>query len=76
LTVKRPRPVAADESGLVTVTSVAPVAAVAAIVMFAVSCEEVTLVVELTVIPEFANETTAPDWNPDPLIVTFCPLAP
>jgi hypothetical protein len=32
--------------------------------------------VELTVIPEFANEITAPDWNPDPLIVMFCPLVP
>jgi hypothetical protein len=35
-------PVAVEESGLVTVTFVAPVAADAAIVMFAVSCEELT----------------------------------
>ena len=75
-TVNTPPPVAADESGLVTVTFPAPLAADRAIVMFAVSCEELTNVVELTVIPAFANETVAPDWNPVPLIVTFCPLAP
>ena len=40
--MKTPPPVAADESGLITVTSVAPVAADAAIAMFAVSCEELT----------------------------------
>src|SRR5919198_295204 len=51
LTVKQPLHDPVPASGFVTVTSRAPVAAPAVIVMFAVSCVELTKVVELTVIP-------------------------
>ena len=76
LTVKTLVPVPAPASGLVTVTSRAPVLAFEAIVMFAVRWLESTKLVELTVMPVPENETLAPLAKPVPLIVTLWLPAP
>ena len=78
LTVKMPVPVPVPASGLVTVTLRAPVVALPAIVMFAVSEVELTKVVELTVIPvpEKLAVSHAPLTKPVPVIVMFWLVAP
>src|SRR5919204_229136 len=63
-------------SGLVTVTSPAPVVAVAAMVMLAVSEVLDTNVVELTVMPVPENDTVAPDTMLVPVTVMFWLVAP
>jgi hypothetical protein len=70
-TVKTLAPVPTPPSPLVTVTLRAPVAALEAIVMLAVSEVALTNVVEFTVIPVPENATVAPDTNPVPVIVMF-----
>ena len=63
-------------SGFVTVTFRAPVVAVAATVMLAVSCVALTKVVELTVIPVPLKVTAAPLTKFVPLTVIFWFVAP
>ena len=63
-------------SGLVTVTVRAPVVAIDAIVMFAVSWVALTNVVELTVIPAPKDAARPPLTKLVPLIVTVWLAAP
>src|SRR5437764_8659851 len=63
-------------SGLVTVTSRTPDAALAATVMLAVSDVEVLKVVELTVMPVPENVAVAPFTNPVPAMVMLWLVAP
>jgi hypothetical protein len=75
-TVKQPEHDAVPPSVLVTVTFPAPVVAVDAIVMLAVSWVLLTKVVEFTVIPPAENVAAAPLENPVPEIVMFWLAAP
>ena len=59
-----------------TVTLRVPIAAPAAIVMFAVSEVELLKVVEFTVMPEPENDTPAPLMKPVPVITMFWLGAP
>jgi hypothetical protein len=68
-TVNAPVFVRVPPSGFVTVTSLLPVVAVAAIVMLTVSCVALLNVVELTVIPDPENVTVAPLTKFVPVIV-------
>jgi hypothetical protein len=63
-------------SGFVTVTFLAPVAAPAAMLMFAVSDVALTKVVELTVIPVPLKVAVAPLTKLVPVTVTFRFVAP
>ena len=75
-TVKTLVPVAFPASGLVTVTLPAPVVAVAATAMLAVSEVALTKVVELTVIPAAEKVAAAPLTKPVPVTVMFWLVAP
>lgn len=68
-------PVAISPSGFVTLTVRAPIAAVEAIVMFAVSCVALRNVVELTVTPA-PNDALAPCTKLVPSSETLKPVAP
>src|SRR6266540_6131330 len=74
-TVKQPEHEPVPVSGLVTVTSRAPVVAPAEIVRLAVSWVELLNVVELTVMPVPERVTAAPFWKLVPATVTF-PVKP
>ena len=76
MTVKQALQEPIPASGFVTVTLRAPVAAPAAIMMFAVSCVELTKVVELTVMPLPEKVTLAPLTKLVPFTVTFWLVAP
>jgi hypothetical protein len=76
VTLKTPVPNAAAPPGSVTVTLRAPTAAVAAMVMLAVTLVALTNVVEFTVMPLPENTVVAPVAKPVPVMVTFWAVVP
>jgi hypothetical protein len=76
LIVKSPFPTARPPSGLVTITSLPPVAASAATFRVTESRLELIKLVAVVEIPLPLNVTVAPEAKPLPLTVITCPLVP